>query len=101
MAHVANESCDMSQVMKEQGIELGLSADNIRVCGLPLRQMFWHVDTSHERKLQLRHELGLDALRPVVLLMGIKYMHTHTHTCTYTHTHTHAHTHTCRKYAGM
>mmetsp|Transcript_23217 Transcript_23217/g.37269 ORF Transcript_23217/g.37269 Transcript_23217/m.37269 type:complete len:711 (-) Transcript_23217:228-2360(-) len=59
-----------TQVMKEQGIELGLSADNIRVCGLPLRQMFWHVDTSDERKLQLRHELGLDALRPVVLLMG-------------------------------
>jgi len=101
MSQVAHESCHVLQVMKEQGIELGLSADNIRVCGLPLRQMFWHVDTSDERKLQLRHELGLDALRPVVLLMGIKYMHAHTHTRTHTRTHTHAHTHTCRKYAGM
>merc|ERR1740130_29933 len=32
--------------------------------------MFWHVDTTDKRKLELREHLGLDARRPVVLLMG-------------------------------
>jgi len=56
--------------MKEQGEQLGLPRDKIHVCGLPLRQMFWEVDASRERKLALRAELALEADRPVILVMG-------------------------------
>jgi hypothetical protein len=41
-------------------VGLGLDKDKIHVCGLPLREMFWDIDTSAERKRQLRAELALD-----------------------------------------
>ena len=43
-----------------QAVRLGLDKDKIHVCGLPLREMFWDIDTSAERKRQLRAELALD-----------------------------------------
>ena len=53
-----------------QGVHLGLAAENISVYGLPLRQMFWNVDTSTERRAAVREGLGLACAQPVVLLIG-------------------------------
>ena len=51
-------------------MSVGIDAERIHVCGLPLRQMFWRVDCSAARKRALRVALGVDCERPVVLLMG-------------------------------
>jgi 1,2-diacylglycerol 3-beta-galactosyltransferase len=59
-----------TEVMRDQGVHLGVDPEKIKVCGLPLRQMFWNVDASDERKMALRDDLELDRGRPVVLVMG-------------------------------
>ena len=56
--------------MKAQAVKVGVPEEHVMVCGLPLRKMFWDIDTSAERKQQLREHLGLDTDRPVVLMMG-------------------------------
>ena len=57
--------------MKEAALAAGIEPDAVDVMGLPLRQGFWHVDTSPSNKRQVRHALGLgqDA-RKVVLVIG-------------------------------
>ena len=56
--------------MKAQAVNVGVPEEAILVCGLPLRQMFWHMDTTAERKERVRAVLGLDPVRPAVLVMG-------------------------------
>jgi hypothetical protein len=53
-----------------QAVGLGLDKDKIHVCGLPLREMFWEIDTSAERKRHLRVELALD---PQVVAQQLMY----------------------------
>ena len=60
-----------TEKMKEAALAAGIVPDAVDVMGLPLRQGFWHVDTSPSNKRQVRHALGLgqDA-RKVVLVIG-------------------------------
>ena len=60
-----------TEKMKEAALAAGIEPDAVDVMGLPLRQGFWHVDTSPSNKRQVRHALGLgqDA-RKVVLVIG-------------------------------
>ena len=60
-----------TEKMKEAALAAGMEPDAVDVMGLPLRQGFWHVDTSLSKRSQVRHALGLGQdERKVVLVMG-------------------------------
>lgn len=59
--------CVPTEVARERGIELGVPAEHIKVCGQPIDEKFTHLRTD---KSKLRQELGWDAKSPAVLLVG-------------------------------
>ncbi len=52
---------------RQRGIELGVPAERIKVCGQPVEEKFSHLRTD---KPALRRELGWDLQSPAVLLVG-------------------------------
>jgi hypothetical protein len=65
--------------MRDQGVHLGVDPEKIKVCGLPLRQMFWNVDASDERKMALRYVCVCVCVHIIYIYIYIIWIHTHTH----------------------